>query len=249
VQLTLPNLSQPLKLWEKLEIVVGKGDKAGFYSSRIEDFVAEGIVISSPEYVSGHTLLRENAEVEILLTRDDAAYRCRSRVRKYPTAQKNFYLLASPGPIKRVQRRQFVRIEMLERLCYARVGPVMDWEEYAERLRWIDTTTVDMSGGGLAMKAESDLDRLDRLFLRIGFFPRQGLPETVVGIVRRRFTSDKRRIVGIEFIVSERLRDHFSVADVKRLPAAATGFDRRAQNRLANFIFQREIELRRKGLL
>lgn len=249
MELTLPNLTQPLKLWEKLEIVASDGDQAGFYAARIEDFIGEGIVISSPEYIRGRTLLRENSEVLIVFTRDDAAYQCRSRIRMYPTSDKNFYILTPPGRIKRVQRRQFVRIEMLQRIRYARVGPVMDWEDYAERLDWIESTTLNMSGGGLALKLDSDLDLLDRVFLQIDLFPKQGLPAIVAGIVRRTFAIEKQKIAGVEFIVCDRLKEHFSSADLKRLPAPVTRFDRRAQNRLVTFIFQQEIELRKKGLL
>ncbi len=249
MELTLPHLSQPLKLWEKLELVTGEGNEAGIYTARIEDFLGEGIVISSPEYIKGSTLLRENAEVRILFTKEDAAYQCYSRIKKHPVSGKNFYLLTPPRNVKRVQRRQFVRIDMHEQLRYARISPVMEWENYAERLEWTQTTTINMSGGGLLLKLNGELELLDRVFVQVSLFPGQGLPETVAGIVRRVLTIEKQMMAGIEFIVGEHLGEFFKSTDIKRMPASVTRFNYRAQNRLASYIFQQEIELRKKGLL
>lgn len=248
-QLSLPRLSQPLKLWEKLELVAGEGDETGIYTARIEDFIAEGIVISSPEFVRGHSLLRENADVLIVFTKNDAAYQCHSRIKRYPLDGKNFYLLSKPNKTKRVQRRQFVRVDMLEHLEFAVLSPVMDWENYAERLQWLRTTTENMSGGGVMIKMDMELELEDRVFIKIDFFPAEGLPETVAGIVRRIFTLEKRTMAGLEFIVADRLSDYFKSDDLRKLPASVKRFDRRAQNRLVSYIFQQEIELRKKGLL
>jgi c-di-GMP-binding flagellar brake protein YcgR len=251
VHLSLPHLSQPLKLWEKLELVTGEGDETGIYIARIEDFIAQGIVISSPEFVKGHSLLRENAKVLIVFTKDDAAYQCHSRIKRYPIDGKNLYLLSKPNRTKRVQRRQFVRVDMLKCLEYARLSPVMDWENYDDHLEWFSTTTDNMSGGGVMIKIDEELklELENRVFMKIGFFPGQGLPDMVAGVVRRVFTLEKRIMAGIEFIVSDRLGDYFKSDDLAQLPASVKRFDRRTQNRLVSYIFQQEIELRKKGLL
>ncbi len=249
VHLSLSHLSQPLKLWEKLELITGEGDEIGIYTARIEDFVTEGIVISSPEFIKGHTRLRENVDVIIVFTKDDAAYQCYTRIKKYPIDGKNLYLLSKPSKTKRVQRRHFVRVDMLERLEYARLSPVMDWENNVDDLEWSSTTSDNISGGGVMMKIDEELELEDRVLLKIGFFPGQGLPEVVAGVVRRVFTLEKRSMVGIEFIVANRLVDYFNSDDIKRMPASVKRFDRRTQNRLVSYIFQQEIELRKKGLL
>lgn len=249
MELTLPNLASPLKLWEKLEIIVGEADQAGYYAARIEDFTALGIVISSPEFMRGRTLLRENCDVLVVFTREDAAYQCRSRIRKYPDGGKNFYLLTHPDHIRRVQRRQYVRVEMLTPIKYARIGPVLAWEDYTERLEWTESTTLNMSGGGVLIKLDGELEPLDLVFVRIDLFSRIGLPDTVAGIVRRVCFVEKQRVAGIEFIVSHYLDEHFGLSDLHRLPVSVRRFDHRAQNRLITFIFKQEIELRKKGLL
>ncbi len=248
-QLTLPHLSQPLKLWEKLEIITGEGDEIGIYTARIEDFVREGIVISTPEFVKGHTLLRDKASVRVVFTKEDAAYQCQCRISKYPDNSRNLFLLSRPSKTKRVQRRAFVRVDMLEAIRYTCLSRVIKWEDFEEKAEWISSRTENMSGGGLLMKPIGDLETGTRLLIKVGFFPGIGLPETVCGIVRRIFTVEKCLMAGIEFIVSERLADHFNAEDFTHLPAAVKRFDRRAQNRLVSYIFRQEIELRKKGLL
>lgn len=247
--LTLPHLSQPLKLWEKLELVAGEGDQAGIYTARIEDFVNEGIVISAPEFIKGKTLLRENADVMIVLTKDDAAYQCFSTIKKFPIDGKDFHLLSRPSKIKRVQRRQYVRIDLLEHLEYALLGPAMDWANYDDSLEWLSTTTQNMSGGGVMIKVDDALELKSRVILKIDFFPGHEFPELVAGIVRRVFVIEKQEMAGIEFIVADQLGDHFKADEIAKLPASVKRFDRRTQNRLVSYIFQQEIELRKKGLL
>lgn len=249
VHLSLPNLSQPLKLWEKLELITGEGDEVGVYTARVEDFVKEGIVISSPEFVRGHSLLRENAEVMIVFTKEDAAYQCHTRIKKYPRDDKNLYLLDKPSTTKRIQRRQYVRVDMLESLEYTLLSPVIDWEDFTERATWQAATTDNMSGGGLMMKLDSEVELGTRMLMKIGFFPATGLPEMLAGVVRRVFVIEKRELAGIEFIVADHLSNHFNANDLAKVPAAVKRFDRRAQNRLVSYIFQQEIELRKKGLL
>ena len=56
-------------------------------------------------------------------------------------------------------------------------------------------------------------------------------------------------MAGVEFIASERLGEFFAPEQLKRLPESATRFDIKAQDRLARYIFEKQIELRNKGLL
>lgn len=249
VELTLPRLTQPLILWEKLELVVGEGTQAGHYTTRIEDFSGRAIVVSPPEFIGGHTLLSNGAEVMILITRDDAIYQCYSRITRHPTSEKKLFLLAPPRGVKRVQRRQFVRVEAFERIEYARVINLPEWEKREDLPKWCQSITSDISGGGVLMSADEDTKPGDLFLLKIGVFPEQDLPEMIAAVCRRVFTQDDQLMAGMEFLTADRLTRHFGINDLKRLPRSIQDFDRGAQNRLVNYVFQRQIELRQKGLL
>jgi c-di-GMP-binding flagellar brake protein YcgR len=249
VELAIPRLSQPLKLWEKLELVVGEGDEAGLYWTRIEDFINDGIIVAAPQYIKGQTLLRDGCDVMIIITRQDAAYKCYSRIRSLGSKDDNRYLLSPPRRVDRVQRRSTVRIEMLTRIQYADLVPVMEWEDFEDRCEWHESASVDISAGGVLMKAVSEVGVDQRLLLKIDLFAEIDLPEIVAGVVRRTVEGKQQRLVGVEFITAEALDKIFKAEELQRLPKSVRAFNRRAKDRLTNYIFQRQIEMRQKGLL
>jgi len=248
-ELPLPRLSKPLKIWERIEIVIGEGSEAGIYTARVEDFVNSGILVDAPEYVRGNTLLRSNAAVSILITREDAVYQCQSVVKKLIRANGEAYILTPPSNVKRVQRRQFARIEVTDKLSWALIKPVMDYESFEESLTWHDSTTVDLSGGGALIHINDEPRVDDRLLLKFAFFPGIELPETVVAVCRREALDERQRMVGVEFITSDNLRKFFESHELEQLPTSVRHFGRVAQNRLVSFIFHKQVELRQKGLL
>ena len=147
MQLTLPQISRPLKVWEKIELVVGDGDEKGVYISRIEDFVGGGIIITNPEFQEGNTLMRDNCSVEVMITKDDAVYSFSSRIRKFKSPRKNLYILTPPQNIRRVQRRQFVRIDYFEKI---QIAPIGEQNHLKMEFEWTDGTCVNVSGGGMS---------------------------------------------------------------------------------------------------
>ena len=249
MQVSLQQLSQPLKLWEKLEIVVGEDPNAGRYLARIEDFLEEGIVISSPEFIEGGTLLRKNSHVAVFFTREDAVYRFYSRVKQVKTNLETIYLLTFPRGAKRIQRRHFVRIELYARVSYAKLTGEEKPEPGCDQITWQKSTTIDISGGGMLIKADENLARQDLLLAKIDFFPEIGLPDTIAAICRRTFRQENDFFVGIEFLLLQRLGHYFKKGELKNLPQSVRDFDPTAQNKLAAYIFRQEIELRKKGLL
>lgn len=249
MQVSLLQLNQPLKLWEKLEIVVGEDSNAGWYLARIEDFLEEGIVISSPEFIEGGTLLRKNSHVAVFLTREDAVYRFYSRVKQVKTHLETIYLLTPPRGVKRIQRRHFVRIELYARVSYAKLTGDEKPKLSCDQITWRKSTTVDISGGGMLIKADENLAPRDLLLVKVDFFPEIGLPDTIAAICRRTFRQGNDSFVGIEFLLSQRLGHYFKKGELKNLPQSVRDFAPTAQNKLVVYIFHQQIELRKKGLL
>lgn len=249
VELTIPRLSQPLKLWEKLELVVGEGDQNGLYWTRIEDFINDGIIVAAPQYIKGQSLLRDGCEVMVIITRQDAAYKCYSRIRSLGEHEDNRYLLSPPRRVDRVQRRSTVRIELLTHIQLARLVPVMEWEEFEDRCEWSNSVSVDISAGGVLMKVDNDIGVDQHLLLKIELFGEIGLPGIIVGVVRRVVKRKGQHLAGVEFVTDESLSREFKGDELRRLPDSVRGFNSRAKDKLTNYIFQRQIEMRQKGLL
>ena len=241
--------SQPLKVWEKIDIIVGEGPDAGRYVSRIEDFINNGIVITQPEFIEGNILLREGAQVTVRVTRNDAAYQFYSSIKQGSLKNRKYLILTPPKNIQRVQRRLFVRIELSDRVRYANLEPVKNGVVDIEKLSWQQSHTFDISGGGLLLHVTDEVKSKDLLLMQVNYFREMKLPEYVVGCCKRTCLKNENRCAGVEFVISNQLSRHFSPKELKILPTAVTDFDRRAQDRLVNDIFRRQIELRQKGLL
>ncbi|MFQ6007544.1 MAG: flagellar brake protein [Candidatus Zixiibacteriota bacterium] len=243
------HLREPLKLWEKVEVEVGEGDDAGRYIARIEDFVKEGIVISTPEFIGGNKLLRDNVDVAVIITREDAVYQFHSHLKRIQTHLKSIYQLENPTEIRRIQRRQFVRIEKRAEVLYARLTSAKTKTPRRIRIKWNRSEIVDISAGGALMKAHEKLQADDILVLHIPFLKDLGLPEHIVSLCRRTFHERHKHFVGLEFITSDRLTRYLDSNELDTLPKSVVDFDFAAQNKLAAYVFNQQIELRKKGLL
>jgi c-di-GMP-binding flagellar brake protein YcgR len=239
----------PLRVWEPIEIMVGEGGDRGRYQARIEDFINGGIVVSEPVFIDGSTLLRDNIDVIITLTREDAVYQFSSHIRRSNISGGRQVILSPPRYIKRTQRRLFHRVEAMEDLSFALIKPSMDYDDYDQRLIWWDTTTKDISGGGLLIYLTSPIEVDDLMLVRLRLPESVEFPDVVVAVCRRVYNRDNSWWAGIEFVTAGRLGEFFDLDEAKRLPPAARQFDFAAQDRLVNYTFSKQIDMRKRGLL
>jgi c-di-GMP-binding flagellar brake protein YcgR len=242
-------LSRPLKVWEKIELVVGDSPNAGRYLARIQDFINGGIVITEPEFIEGSILLREDIDVKVLVTRDDAIYQFSSRIHRMIARTSTEYLLTPPNRFERVQRRMFVRVDTLKKMAYAVIMPLGEWQSYDDNLTWKSTQTIDLSGGGMQFKVADKLTPGTPLLLQMDYFKEIGLAPLVTALVRRCYQKGDDYFCGVEFQLADTLSRTFSSYQLAALPDDIQKFDRNAQNRLATHVFQLQVNLRQKGLL
>ncbi|MFH1374796.1 MAG: PilZ domain-containing protein [bacterium] len=248
-QFCIPRLNQPLKLWEKVEIIVGDGESAGHYVARIEDFIDEGIIISSPEYTDGNTLLRDGCRILFLLTREDAVYQFVSTITRITRDGQTVHLLVRPKGPQRVQRRQFVRVDLFTGVSWVNLADNPLAGAGDSEMKWKKSKTVNISGGGVLMAVKESPSTGDLMLLKVDLFTEIGLPDVVASICRRTFRDDGKYLVGVQFLRSTQLAGHFTQGRLAALPATVRDFDQSAQNRLVTYVFQQQIELRKKGLL
>lgn len=239
--------SQPLRVWEKIEIQIGDELDAGRYLARIQDFLDDGIAITEPEFITGSSLLRDDADVTVLVTRDDAAYAFRSRIHASHERAGRRFILSRPARVERVQRRRFVRLELVGKVAYAVIPRSIEWHERDKHLTWIQSHTFDLSAGGLSMRLDNSLELGTPLVLAIDFFKQRGLPAMIAAVVRRVARRDNELIAGVEFLTDSQLHAHFD--DVSELPEEFHRFDTKIQNDLVTLVFRAQIDLRKKGLL
>ncbi len=249
MQTTKQTGPQGLKIWEKITIVVGEGSEAGLYEARVEEVLNGGIVITKPEFVSGRTLLRNDLSVVVQVTRDDAVYQFRSSIKSQSLSGNERVVLTPPASFQRLQRRQFVRVETPARVQYAAVSNDIDWALWQEELAWHTTYAKNISAGGILICLEDGSQYAEFLALKIDIFSDLDLPETILAIECRRFAKQEQRFCGMKFIRQDMLKEYFSAEDVRQLPEVLKSFDKSAQDKLVTFLFQQQVELRRKGLI
>lgn len=247
---TAVHISEPLKVWDKLTLVVGEGVHSGVYMARIEDIINGGIVITEPEFVRGQSLLRDGIDIIVQIVRKDAVYQFVSQIRRLQTPGRRTVVLTPPCEYRRVQRRMFVRIDLCKRIEYAVLSSDYAWHGWPNGLRWYESRTFDVSAGGLLIEITPDsVKNEDVLAVRIPWFDSLELPQPVAAVCRRVSVYEEKPVAGVQFILADDLNTFFPDLNVKVLPLSMRGFDSRAQNRLSQCIFNEQIELRRKGLL
>lgn len=107
------------------------------------------------------------------------------------------YNLSLPRNLRKIQRRDYVRVEVLRNIKYRR----------KEEESWREAIMLDISGGGMRIKVPIELDIGDRLITK---FESSGkLFEIEVEIKRNEKVNAGEYIYGLEFIdINEKRRDN-----------------------------------------
>lgn len=107
------------------------------------------------------------------------------------------YNLSLPRNLRRIQRRDYVRVEVLRNIKYRR----------KKEESWREAIMLDISGGGMRIKVPIELDIGDRLITK---FESSGkLFEIEVEIKRNEKVNAGEYIYGLEFIdINEKRRDN-----------------------------------------
>ncbi len=243
------NTPTELRIWEKLLIIAGEGRDAGMYEARVEDIINGGIIVSNPEFISGHTLLRNDLGAVVQFTRDDAAYQFSSRVRMQEDGNLRRVILTPPKSFQRVQRRMFARVAIPLHVFYTKPPTDGNWKEWEKSAVWLDTYAADVSAGGIQLKMPETIPGGSVLLLRVCDLISPEQASDMVGLCRRSYILDGQAYAGLEFVTSGDIDQALGKLGPARLPDKYKHFDRRAQDRLASLLFHKQIELRQKGLI
>jgi c-di-GMP-binding flagellar brake protein YcgR len=243
---TVNRFNLPLDIWERVEIVIGDDKSQGLYVSRIEDFNAQGFLITKPDWVRGGKGLTTTADVFVQYKKPDAMYRFAARMKPYRSGEGQLFQIYSIGRVQRVQRRQFVRIEYSTRLKYA---PVKVDCDFKEELVWEQTFTGDISAGGALIASQSEIDIDDILILKFVDHGKLGIPRFILAVCRRKIKCDNKEYIGLEFVLKDNFDNYLTAPQLEKLPPEIYEFDDRTQNRLVRFVFEEQVRERQKGLL
>lgn len=159
------------------------------YKSKVQSMTENEIFIDSPLYKDNYLIL-QNGEIASIITyiKQSGVYKLDCKVlEKFIEGNVRGYKLSKPHEIKKIQRRNFVRVKI------TRIIKCLKEDNF------FDALLLDLSGGGMLLKSAKNLKVSDEIVALI----KNGNKEVrVKGKVVRieDSTNAKYDIIGVEFV-------------------------------------------------
>ena len=214
---------EDLEVNDNIEIEIKKGYYKGQYQSRISDKKEGKLYVLIP-YNDGNLVpIGMGVDVQVLIASDSAAYKFNSTVLnriKKPVPQ-----LILEGPDQedfiKIQRRKYFRLDVKRKVFYRRVNK--DWEP--EEKEFTESTTIDISGGGIKMVLNEDLPNNIFIELMLEIPAIEGIK--IISKTVRKYELPDGKAIGVEFL----------------------DINHRSRDALMGWLFDYQRKLRRKGLI
>lgn len=184
-----------LKINSNIEVVWENEE----YKSTVQDIEEDNIKISIPVKNGTYLMLDEGAELDFTFLED--SYNCYSFTceikGRFIDNNIALYVLSLPYNIKKIQRRNFVRVQAVEYTFYKNKDEEEDWKK---------GLIVDLSGGGLRIKVKEKVKLNEYMLVNIIHEDEKiQVKGEVVRIVK---TDDKQYLCGLTFVnLDEKTRE------------------------------------------
>ena len=218
-------LPQDLKPNTLVEIEVEKGEYKGVYHSRVEEVREDTLLLAMPIKRRRVVVLPEGLKVQVGIVRSGISYFFEATILRRLRSPLPLLVVNKPAEARKRQRRAWVRVPAVLNFLYAAVDAANPDQE----LEFQRAQTLDISGGGLLFATDRSFLPDDRLKIILELPPDQKieLVGRVARIVNNPSGAWRRFSVGVEFIqIGERDRD-----------------------RIIRWVFERQRELIKRGLL
>ncbi|MFW5856033.1 MAG: flagellar brake protein [Bacillota bacterium] len=213
-------ISEQIQVNQQIEIEVKSGPYKGTYPSKIAAINEEFVKIYPPFKSESVVPLRPGSDIFVFFTGDDAAYKFNSKVIRRIKENIHLLVIEPPEEIVRIQRRNYFRLEVKRDVRYRLINddlePIQDY---------VDSKTIDISGGGVKLILNSELEENDLVEMLIDIPDLSDVP--LPGEVKQIYSLPDGKAVGIEFI----------------------NLKRRVRDQIIGWLFDYQRQLRRKGLL
>lgn len=239
----------PLKIWDKLELVFEENGKQGRYRTRVEDALADALVIDRPTLLTGDALFYVGARFVAWFIKSDSAYTFSGRVLKKVEGEGGVYWIDKPASVERNQRRRFYRIVDDSPVQVILVNDIVREKKVDSEPKVFEGVTLNISGNGMQLRSKMDAELGTRVLLAPRF--RELKREFhLIGIIRRKeVLEDNWFSYGIEFFTIDEVRLMFSSFPLQSLPKEYLAFNENMRSLLLNHIFAKQLELKKKGLI
>lgn len=183
-----------LKVNSRIEVIVDEKS----YKALIIDIEDDNIKINIPVCNDEYLMLYKDDKIEINSYLDDGKcfnYYC-NVISKGKDNNVIYYKLTLPYDVRRIQRRNFFRVNLLEEVTYKNI--TNKTEKEIEELPYKSGIMIDLSGGGLKVKTKEKLKGNDIIVMRIKM---TGIEVKLKGqIVRIEASMDNNFLYGVKFL-------------------------------------------------
>ena len=183
-----------LKVNSRIEVIVDEKS----YKALIIDIEDDNIKINIPVCNDEYLMLYKDNKIEINSYLDDRKcfnYYC-NVISKGKDNNVIYYKLTLPYDVRRVQRRNFFRVNLLEEVTYKNI--TNKTEKEIEELPYKSGIMIDLSGGGLKVRTKEKLKGNDIIVMRIKM---TGIEVKLKGqIVRIEASIDNNFLYGVKFL-------------------------------------------------
>lgn len=183
-----------LKVNDRIEVVVNEKP----YKALIMDVEDDSMRINLPVYEGDYLMLHSGEKIEMNSYLDEGG--CFNFYSTVISRGKEgsiiYYKVSLPFDIKKIQRRNFFRVSVLDTVEYKIITDI-DEEDF-DNIHYEEGTMVNLSGGGLKLKLKRDIKESDLLLINLRLSKIQA--EIKCDIVRIENTADKEKLCGLRFI-------------------------------------------------
>lgn len=183
-----------LKINDRVEVI--KDEKA--YKALIIDIREDFLTINLPVNDGNYLMLYPSEKIEMTSYLEDG--RCFKFYSEVILRGKEnnilFYKISPPFDIQKIQRRNFFRVDLTDDIHYKKITLVEE-EDY-DTIPYKRGLMVDLSAGGLKLKARDNISKDDLLLIKMKV--NEVELELKCDIVRIENTADKEKLCGLRFI-------------------------------------------------
>lgn len=164
-----------------------KGQFSGWYPTIILEIYDDKIMIAAPTYQGAAIPFVVDQLLNCYFNNELGIYEFKSRVDSRGHKPRPYYIIEMPENLKRVQRRDFVRIRIREKIKY-RQALAGEKNLYIEQ-KTAMATAINISGGGLLFWCQEPVALKQLLWLEVPFI---NIDQDILGLCVRSVQKNKR---------------------------------------------------------
>lgn len=197
-----------LKVNDRIEVVVDERAYKSLIIDVQDDFLRINLPVIDGEYLMVH--INEKIEINSYLD-EGRCFKFNSNIiSRGKEGNIIYYTISKPFDIKKIQRRNFFRVELLNTVKYKVITNIN--KEDIDSLPYKEAFMVDLSGGGLKLKTKDDIKRDDILLIRTKI--KETEMELKCDIARIENTEDKEKLCGLRFLDITPVQSDFIIQEL-----------------------------------